>query len=321
MGEGNISLLKVGCDLGAQAPGIDGMKALIEKAARVCYASENKDSNDVESADKMIKQLKLSNHMTPLEHGTVYLLTTDKNIATKYKKNEYSRVKSKKFHKVDKEHYEVGSGWYEYDVTEYYITTNYRVLVENNWEDDLKYFCEPTDMHDKRISVMFISDIGVSREFNRHRKNSINEQSTRYCNYSKDKFGKEIKVIEPNWMYNNDEVEYKANVEDIYSYCRYIVDGNACKFNEVDYWLFANFASSFSYMHLINDCGWKAQQARVVLPLGTATILIHTAYEDDWYYFLGLRSKGMTGAPHPMAKEIADELMKKMLSAGYFKSM
>ena len=320
MNDPKINLQVVDCDILHQENGIDGMKAIIEKAARVCYASENKDNSDAESADKMIKQLKLSNHMTPLEHGTVYLLTTDKNIAAKYKKNEYSRVKFKKFHKVDKEHYEVGSGWYEYDVTEYYITTNYRVLVENNWEDDLKYFCEPTDMHDKRISVMFVSDIGVSREFNRHRKNSINEQSTRYCNYSKDKFGNEVKIIIPNWLYNDrDEIDYKIN--DFRDYCRIIADSNDNTMNAIDFWLFANLATSFSYLNLINKCDWKAQQARVVLPLDTETILIHTAYEDDWYYFLGLRSKGTTGAPHPMAKEIADKLMKNMLSAGYFKSM
>ena len=60
-----------------------------------------------------------------------------------------------------------------------YITTNYRVLVENNWLDDLKYICEPTEHHEKRITVKFITDQGILREFTRHRVFSFAVESTR----------------------------------------------------------------------------------------------------------------------------------------------
>jgi hypothetical protein len=76
----------------------------------------------------------------------------------------------------------------------YHITTNLRVLVENDWLDDLKYLCEPTEFHEKRITVKFITGIDISRETNRHRVNSISEESTRYCNYSLGKFGNSINV-------------------------------------------------------------------------------------------------------------------------------
>ena len=60
-----------------------------------------------------------------------------------------------------------------------YVTTNLRVLVENNWLDDLKYLCEPTEYHEKRITVKFICDRGVSHEFVRHRVFSFAQESTR----------------------------------------------------------------------------------------------------------------------------------------------
>ena len=59
------------------------------------------------------------------------------------------------------------------------ITTNLRVLVENNWLDDLKYICEPTEHHEKRITVKFITDQGILREFTRHRVFSFAVESTR----------------------------------------------------------------------------------------------------------------------------------------------
>lgn len=97
-----------------------------------------------------------------------------------YRENKYSKVM------------QIGS--------DYYITTNYRVIVENNWFEDLDYICEPTEWHEKRITVRFTTQIAVSREANRHRVDSVAEQSTRYCNYSKDKFGGEIAINKPKWV-------------------------------------------------------------------------------------------------------------------------
>lgn len=81
----------------------------------------------------------------------------------------------------------------------YYITTNIRVIVENNRLDDLQYQVDPTEHHEKRITVKFICNRGVSHEFVRHRVFSFAQESQRYCNYSKDKFNNEITFIRPTW--------------------------------------------------------------------------------------------------------------------------
>ena len=57
-------------------------------------------------------------------------------------------------------------------------------------------------------------------------------------------------------------------------------------------------------MSLISS-GWKPQQAREVLPLSTATEVVYTAFEDDWRHFFDLRLRGVTGQPHPNAKQVA----------------
>ena len=78
-----------------------------------------------------------------------------------------------------------------------YVTTNARVLFDNNVQEDAKYICEPTEFHEKRITVKFVASIGVVREILRHRKFSFLNESTRYCNYSKSKFGNELTFIIP----------------------------------------------------------------------------------------------------------------------------
>ena len=231
-----------------------------------------------------------------------------------YTDNPYSKVN------IDiAEPYEESTGDEKYDLYDHlYISTNYRVLFENNRLDDLKYLCEPTKYHQKRVTVKFICNIGVSREFNRHRADSINEESTRYCNYSKDKYGNEINVIENNNKFGDriEELEKKNRAEDIKAYCLQIFKGNDSRFSDIDYWLFANMASEYSYMGLTQKCGWLAQDARDVLPIDTKTILIHSAFIDDWQHFFALRVIGTTGAPHPQAKELAEPLMKEFEKQG-----
>jgi thymidylate synthase (FAD) len=103
-----------------------------------------------------------SGHGAMLEHGTVYLkipyqyidvsskleIPIMEDSVAKYTANNYSKCITMN------------------NIA--YITTNYRVLVENGWLDDLQYQCEPTEHHEKRITVKFICDRGVSHEFVRH---------------------------------------------------------------------------------------------------------------------------------------------------------
>ena len=167
-----MNIINPNVELLVQQAGLDGLYKQIELAGRTCYKSEDKITDDSAKAfvDRMIK----SKHYAMLEHGTVYLYAVglDNNPLRHYLGNKYSRVKVV--------HLETGhlqgntSSKYAY-----YITTNLRVLVEHGWLNDLKYLCEPTEYHQRRITLRFTTNIGVTREGNRHRVNSIAEESTR----------------------------------------------------------------------------------------------------------------------------------------------
>ena len=161
-----------------QGPGLEGMYKAIEAAGRNCYQSSHLIGEGTAKpfVDRMIE----SKHYAMLEHGTVYLYAVDwdSNPLRHYWGNQYSRCNSEC---LEIEHCQSDTS-HKYA---YYVTTNLRVLVENGWLDDLKYFCEPTEHHKRRVTARFYTQIAITREFNRHRVNSIAEESTRYCNYSK----------------------------------------------------------------------------------------------------------------------------------------
>lgn len=169
-----------------QELGVLGVYKQIEKAARTSYKSEDKITDG--SAQKIVENLIKNKHYTCLEHGTIYLKFTDwvgEDVA-RYWYNPYSRCN------------EVSTD----GGIIYYVTTNPRVIVENNWQEDLQYICEPTEFHAKRITVKFTCSIGVGREITRHRAFSFMQESTRYCNYSKGKFNEELTFIIPQWIYD-----------------------------------------------------------------------------------------------------------------------
>ena len=142
-----------------QQPNLIGLYKHVERIARTSYKSEDKITED--SAKKMVDTLIKNKHLACLEHGTIYLryvydFNGDPELPIDdYKSNPYSRVTSK---------------WVDNDKLEYYITTNARVIIENGWESDLQYMCEPTEYHAKRYTIKFITSIGIGREFTRHRK-------------------------------------------------------------------------------------------------------------------------------------------------------
>jgi len=303
-----MKLIKPKAELLLQQPGLEGVYKQIELAGRTCYKSTDKITEN--SAKPFVDRMIKSNHLAMLEHGTVYLeflyeqpikvthsdgtsnVYDDTEIyntlVDKYTKNPYSKVV---------ERY-AGLGGYVV-----YITTNLRVLVENGWLDDLKYICEPTEYHEKRYTFRLTTSIGVTRELNRHRVNSIAEQSTRYCNYSKDKFGGEVTFCIPSWL---DLKEGSYNWLDYYNDEFRVVDLSSPMEDQFVAYL---FTASNQYIELI-DQGWQPQQAREVLPLCTATEIIHTAFASDWKHFFDLRYFGTTGKPHPNMIELST-LMKK----------
>lgn len=303
-----MRLIKPSIEILEQGSGIQGIYKQIEKAGRTCYKSENLITED--SAEKFVNMIKDRQHTAMLEHGTVYLNIEDyftdiKKVIPKYQSNKYSVTKIGPLGRSGRQAY---------------ITTNYRVLIENNWLDDLQYQCEPTKYHEKRITVKFICDRGISHEFVRHRVFSFAQESTRYCNYSKDKFSNELTFIIPCWLslkearyvyWDGDYVEDTTPESLPHTILKHVV-------GDADDIFLSNCENvELSYKHLIN-IGWTPQQARSILPNSLKTELVMTGTIEQWKGFFKLRSPlyGATGA-HPQAAELADKLYIQFKEKNY----
>lgn len=294
-----MKLIKPSFEIWEQPSGLEGVYKQIERVGRVCYKSEDKITED--SAKPFVDRMIKSGHGAMLEHDTVYLkvfnVIENSELIDKYKSNKYSVVKEGT--EVYNCHGDILYGSCKC------ITTNYRVLVENGWLDDLKHICKPTEFHEKRITVHFVCDRGVSHEFVRHRVMSFAQESTRYCNYSKDKFGNELTFIIPCWIKDLEEKSYLAHAEYHHT-----------KEDASKQWYDVCMNSEFVYEDLIR-LGWKPQEARAVLPNSLKTELVVTGFTSDWNHFFDLRARGTTGAPHPQAKELAEPLMKEFIARKY----
>lgn len=283
----------------------------IEIAGRTCYKSEDKitDTSAKEFVERMVK----SGHGAMLEHGTVYLLL---NMASrqqyfKYCSNPYSVANS--------------TGEAEKGTWNGFVTTNYRVLVENGWLEDLEYICNPGKEHEKRITVRFVCDRGVSHEFVRHRVFSFAQESTRYCNYSKDKFGNELTFIIPCWADSLALQEVKGTIinHDEYGnligeYYYHLTGKGNPWFKPWEITPERNFIANLQiseqlYLELLNQ-GWKPQQARAVLPNSLKTELIMTGTLTQWDGFFKLRD---TESAHPQARELAEPLHAEFRKKGW----
>ena len=248
-----------------------GIKKHIERCARVSYKSEDKITDT--SYEKFVNMLESRGHDRPLEFGTVYLtLRGDDTDALRnifiYAENPWTKIRKQ----VIKAEYDPNIR-----VVLNYVTTNYRVIVENHLEEDLKYLCEPTEYHYKRYTAHMILDRGVMDEFRTHVGLSHLAESTRYCNYSKDKFGNELTFIQPCWdIRGTNYIDFLQQAE-------------------------------WGYFRMLKN-GWTPQQARSVLPLGIKSELISCGFKDAWENFFKRRD-----APdaHPMAQEIANPMHKE----------
>ena len=233
------------------------------------------------TAEDFVNMLIKSNHGAMLEHGTVYMqIDTSIDILEdrKLDKRIY-QYNSNRFTKVNSMY--IGQGCWRY-----YITTNLRVLIENNWLDDLKYVCEPTEFHVKKATAKFICDRGVSHEIVRHRVMSFAQESTRYCNYSKNKFGQELTFIEPAWEFPSSNT---VNTRERFEAMLREAEAN--------------------YMELIT-LGFKPQEARAVLPNALKTEIVVTGFIDDWKHFFELRCDN---AAHPDIRKLALDLQKQFI--------
>lgn len=268
-----MKLIKPSFNIIEQQSGLEGMYKQIEMAGRTCYKSEDKITEDSakEFVDRMIK----SGHGAMLEHGTIYLYSTEQ-IIKKYYNNKYSVVKYFSENHIDEAH-KGDYGWY--------ITTNLRVLVENDWMDDLQYICEPTEYHEKRITVRYTSDIHFYKDTTRHRVFSWAIESTRFCNYLKEKFGSSISFLIPCWLKPEEQEEFEEDLKTIENI----------------------------YFKWINK-GWQAQQAAYFLIQGTKAEIIMTGFISDYKHFFDLRSElAVTGKPHPTVIELVEPLRQEFI--------
>lgn len=273
-----MRLIKPSYEIWEQPSGLEGIYKQIERAAKVCYKSEGNITEG--SAKPFIDNVLIKKgHLSPLEHGTVYLYNPgDKqmlDMISRYSKNPYSRLNIVKEDLTGKI---IGPVW---------ITTNYRTIIENNWNKDLVYRVESAPLHPKRITVHFILSRSIAQEYTRHRVFSFAMESQRYCNYSKNKFDNEITFIKPCWTLA------PIVPEDFRG----------------EHFLSALENAEKEYLYLVEN-GWKPQQAREVLPNACKTELVMTGFVDDWKQFFELRC-----APnaHPQARELAIPLRQEFI--------
>ena len=277
-----MKLVKPSFEILEQEPGYEGMLRHIERCGRTCYKSEDKITKA--SAKKFVDMLVKRGHTAMVEHGTIYLAVLDSlpggfgGPAPEKESTMLDFYLGNKYSDVVEEY--IGMGAYEY-----YITTNYRVLLQNGRLGDLEYQCEPSEHHVKRVTVKFICDRGVSHEFVRHRVFSFAQESTRYCNYSKDKFGKECTFIIPSWLNlseggykwedqnplltaglsieeagydDSSDLWFEDNDGDFIEYKRHYLN-----WQETETFMHSLQVSEQLYLELL-DRGWKPQQARAV---------------------------------------------------------
>lgn len=289
-----MNLIKASAEIIPQGSGLEGIYKHIELAGRTCYKSLDKITED--SAKHFVDRMVKSGHGAMLEHGTVYL-----TIPGEHEPDEWGRAdvfvnykgsyRYNKYSKVVVEYWEqepVGTQCEfckKISRSRLHITTNLRVLVENNWLDDLKYLCEPTEYHERRITVKFVSDIHFYKDTTRHRVFSWAIESTRFCNYMKEKFGSSVSFLTPIWLKSEEQEEFENDlktIEDI-------------------------------YFKWINK-GWQAQQAAYFLIQGTKAEIIMTGFASDYEHFFNLRSDvAQTGKAHPTVIELVEPLRQEFI--------
>lgn len=291
-----------------QEPGTQGIYRAIEQAGRTCYKSEDKITDT--SADEFVKRMINSKHYAMLEFGTVYLKCP---IELYYTENETIEETANGLSEYLYNPYSIGIEVWNADNSRKgycYVTTNLRVLVENDWLYDLKYLCVPTEFHKKRVCVKFVCDRGVSHELVRHRPFSYAQESTRYCNYSKDKFCNQLTFIIPSFLSKTELIKYFGDIENL-GY-----DKDIHKFQTSEWSNAGNFLQSIAwseanYLTLIHN-KLTPQEARAVLPNCLKTEINMCGFISDWEHVFELRDNSHA---HPdmqvLMKPLHEEFKKK----------
>ena len=262
-----------------QDKGLEGIYKQIELGGKVCYQSTHTITED--SAKRFVEDVLIKNeHCRPLEHGAVYLsIPTINNVfkIENYWDNPYAKVQTSK------------------DCSVAYISTNMRVLVENNWLDDLKYLCEPTEYHEKRVTVNVVCDRQIQTEIKTHTTLSSTFESTRFCNYNKDKFGNELTFIESD-NFPNIEIKHSP------------------AYNNTWEVLMSAYEEAEAYYMTLIEAGVKPQFAAKVLPFGIKGEGYITGFISDWEHFFKMRTPINA---HPDIQDISKGIKEEFIKLGY----
>ena len=253
------------------------------KCAQVCYASDTDIKNPEAWLDAKIK----AGHLSIFRHQTYYFLIPT-IVITQMMEQFFINSPYVGYYK-DKE-------WG-------YVSVNGQTYIEVKWLTHLfKYSSSELGLMNVatengcarqverilRRTMYIITQISTSRELNRVSPNNICEQSTRYCNFTKDKFNGEVKICQP-WWFDDEKVD-------------------AVKQN---HYLKGIEIATNVYKELV-DSGMRPQDARGVLPLDTATTVVYTYRVEEWAHIINLRYYGTAGTPHPNAKIIANMIREEL---------
>lgn len=277
---------------------LKGIKQFIERCARVSYKSEDRMTDT--SYEKFVGMLESRDHARALEFGTVHLRMSDAQF--------YDLQAALLGGKVYNDY------WVKYNIIatvdedNCYATTNYRYYLEMcKYATWLPMYFDTSDspLYPKRYTVHMILDRGVMDEFRTHVGLSHLAESTRYCNYSKDKFNNEIAFIIPDWVDSIKEGTYTKD----YKFPPMWGHDNWMDSE----WFYAMCEAEKTYLTMTREY-LTPQQARDVLPLAIKSELISCGFEDAWRNFFYRRD-----APdaHPMAQEIAKPMHKEFIERGF----
>lgn len=279
----------------------------IEEIARTCYKSNNLITED--SNKKFIKNIYNRKHWAMLEHF-IFIYQTKRSLDL-FKNYPYIHISinraswqtrniisfnaralldlSTEFEKHPELRELIEKVIYDYNCYE---------LFGNNFEgrdsDHYEKITIPQLTDTERWihgwkSIKFICDRGVSHELVRHRDASFAQESTRYCDYSKGKFGNELTFINPCYWNKNDP-KYTSSIEI-----------NEIYYNNCDYWEHMMNYIEDAYFNLLNN-GATAQEARAVLPNSLKTEVIMTTRYYEWGHFFELRCDKPA---HPQMRQLA----------------
>lgn len=261
----------------------------IEYCARISYKSQEKITDT--SYKKFVIMLRHRGHDRPLEFGTVHL----EMILPDFQGFMNSLLTLGILNDIWIKSACVGDT--------VYITTNYRYYLDiaKHLPNVKEYFTEEdNEYYPKRYTVHMVLDRGVMDEFRTHVELSHLAESTRYCNYSKDKFNNEVTFVIPSWC--NSLIEGSKQ-----EYSPFEINGDEVEFMN------ALQNAQNSYLSLLK-IGWTPQQARSVLPLGVKSELISCGFGGAWKNFFYRRD---ARDAHPMAREIAEPMHKEFIERGF----